>query len=191
MSHRIGTMQVLSPTLTIGPDSGSPATSPGIWLFKFPPAPAPTGTKFVVLHFTSVSFLASNRLEVDLSYDTDIFTTTDGPDFWTRPIKVAADGTVSIRYITNGSTSGHVVLGEYGRGEPMESVITADPNFHNHTNPDLFLLDSPYVEPSYELRGFCSTTPNWENIAGVPPGDVRDTVAQSVCIFVHAEIDEE
>lgn len=191
MSHRIGTLQVLAPTLTIGPDSGSPATAPDTWLFKFSPAPAPTGTKFVMLHFTSVSFPASNRLEVDLSYDTDIFTTTDGPDFWTRPIKLAADGTVSIRYITNGSASGHVVLGEYGRGEPMESVITTDPNFHNHTNPDLFLLASPYVEPSYELRGFCGTTPNWENIAGVPAGDVRATVAQSVCIFVHAEIDEE
>ena len=67
MSHRIGTLQVLSPTITIGPDSGLPATSPDTWLLKFPPAPAPTGTKFVMLHFTSVSFPASNRLEVDLS----------------------------------------------------------------------------------------------------------------------------
>jgi len=191
MSHRIGTLQVLSPTITIGPDSGSPATSPGTWLLKFPPAPAPTGTRFVILHFTSANFPASNSLEVDLGYDTDVFTTTDGPDFWTRPIKLAADGTVTIRSLTNGSTNGHVLLGEYGRGEPMESVNITSPERHNHTNPDLFLLDSPYVEPSYELRGFCSTTPNWENIAAVPPGDVRATVAQSVCIFVHVEINED
>lgn len=170
MSHRIGTLQVLSPTVMIGPGSGSPATSPDTWTFSFSPAPAPTGTKFVMLHFTAASFPASNRLEVDLGYDTDVFTAADLPDFWTRPVKLAAAGTVTTRYVTNGSASGHAVLGEYGRGEPMESVITADPNFHNHTNPDLFLLASPYVEPSYELRGFCSTTPNWENIARYQPG---------------------
>jgi hypothetical protein len=191
MSHRIGTLQVLSPTITIGPDSGSPASSPNTWLASFAPAPSPNGTKFVILHFTGAVFPASNRLEVDLGYDTDVFAAADGPDFWTRPIKLAVAGTVAVRYITNGGGTGHVVLSEYGRGEPMESVITNDPNYHNHTNPDLFLLDSPYVEPSYETRGFCGATPNWENIACVPTGDVRATVAQSVCIFVHVEIDEE
>lgn len=148
----------------------------------------------MILHFTGASFPASNRLEVDLGYDTDVFTGADGPDFWTRPVKLASDGSVAVRYITNGSGSGHVVLSEYGRGERMESVITANPDYHNHTNPDFFLIDSPYVEPSNELRGFCSghvPVPNWENIACVPAGDVRATVAQSVCIFVHVEIDEE
>jgi hypothetical protein len=192
MSHRIGTFHVVPPTRTVGPDSGSPATSPNTWLFDFLPDPAPTGTKFVILHFNGASFPASNRLEVDLGYDTDVFTAADGPDFWTRPIKLPPAGTVAIRYITNGSGSGHVVLAEYGRGEPMESVITADPNFHNHTNPDIFLLDSSYAEPSlYELRGFCGATPNWENVACVPPGDVRANVAKSVCLFIHVEIDDE
>jgi hypothetical protein len=191
MSHRIGTFHVLSPTLTIGPDSGSPATSPNTWLSNFTPDPAPTGTKFVLLHFNGVSFPAGNRLEVDLGYDTDVFTAADGPDFWTRPIKLNGAEQVPIRYITNGSGSGHVVLAEYGRGEPMESVITNDPALHNHTNPDIFLLDSPYVEPSYETRGFCGSTPNWENIACVPAGDVRAQVAQSVCLFIHVEVDEE
>ena len=191
MSHRIGTFQVLSPTITVGPDSGSPATSPNTWLINFTPVPAPTGTKFVLLHFNGVSFPASNRLEVDLGYDTDVFTAASGPDFWTRPIKLNGAAQVPIRYITNGSASGHVVLAEYGRGEPMESVITTDPAFHNHTNPDIFLLDSPYVEPSYETRGFCGTTPNWENIACVPAGDIRRQVAQSVCLFIHVEIDDE
>src|SRR5574341_86204 len=189
MSHRIGTLQVLAPPVMIGPDSGSLSTSPNTWLLSFSPTPAPTGTKFVILHFTSASFPANNRLEVDLGYDTDVFFFFYGSDFWTRPIKLAVNGTVAIRYITNGSVGGHAALGEYGRGEPMESVNTTSPDFHNHTNPELFLLDSPYVEPSYELRGFCSSAPNWENIACAPPGDTRTTVAKSVCIFVHVEID--
>jgi hypothetical protein len=86
MSHRIGTLQVLSPTVMIGPDSGSLATSPDTWSFSFTPAPAPTGTQFVMLHFTSAGFPASNHLEVDLGYDTDIFTATDLPDFWSTPL---------------------------------------------------------------------------------------------------------
>jgi hypothetical protein len=191
MSHRIGTFHPLSPTFTVGPDSGAPATSPNTWLLNFtPPDPAPAGTLFVLLHFTGASFPASNRLEVDLGYDTDVFTAADGLDFWTRPIKLNGAGQVPIRYVTNGSGSGHVVLAEYGRGEPMESVNTTNPAFHNHTNPDIFLLASPYVEPSYETRGFCGPTPNWENIACVPAGDVRAQVAQSVCLFIHVEIDE-
>ena len=190
MSHRIGTMNTIAP-VTIGPDSAAAATSPNTWAFGFTPTPAPTGTKFVILHFTGAVFPAANRLEVDLGYDTDVFTAADGPDFWTRPINVPGSGTITMRYVTTGSGSGHVVLGEYGRGEPMESVNTTSPDRHNHTNPDIFLLDSPYVEPSYELRGFCGATPNWENIACVPSGDIRATVARSVCLFIHSEINED
>jgi hypothetical protein len=188
MTHRIGTLNTITP-VTIGPDSGPP-TAPNTWAFPFNPPPAPTGTKFVILHFTGAVFPAANRLEVDLGYDMDVFNAADGPDFWTRPIKVPGSNAITMRYITSGSGSGHVVLGEYGRGEPMESVNTTDPQVHNHTNPDVFLLDSPYVEPSYELRGFCGATPNWENIACVPSGDVRANAAQSVCLFIHAEINE-
>lgn len=189
MSHRIGTINPITP-ITIGPDSGVAATSSNTWAFGFIPASAPTGTKFVILHFTGATLPAANRLEVELGYDMDRFTAADGPDFWTRPIKVPGSGTITMRYITNGSNSGHVVLGEYGRGEPMESVGTT-PDRHNHTNPDIFLLDTPYVEPSYELRGFCGPTPIWENIGCVPAGDVRANVAKSVCLFIHAEIDED
>lgn len=189
MSHRIGTMNTIAP-VTIGPDSGAVANPPNTWAFGFNPT-APTGTKFVILHFTGAAFPAANRLEVDLGYDMDVFAAADGPDFWTRPIKVPGSGTITMRYITSGSNSGHVVLGEYGRGEPMESVNTTNPDYHNHTNPDIFLLDSPYQEPSYELRGFCGTTPNWENIACLPSGDVRANVARSVCLFIHSEINED
>jgi hypothetical protein len=45
MSHRIGTHQVVSPVVTIGPDSGSLPTSVNTWLFNFPPAPRTDGNK--------------------------------------------------------------------------------------------------------------------------------------------------
>jgi hypothetical protein len=190
MSHRTGTMQPVAP-ITIGPDSGAPPSSPNTWAFAFTPTPAPSGTLFVILHFTGAAFPASNRLEVDLGYDTDLFTSVDGPDFWTRPIRVPASGVLTMRYITNGGGTGHAILGEYGRGEAMESVNTTNPDYHNHSNPDVFLLTSPYVEPSYERRGFCGTTPNWENITCAPPGDVRRNVARAVCLFIHSEIDHD
>ena len=183
MSHRIGTHQTVSPAITIGPDSGSPATSANTWLFTFTPAPAPTGTKFVILHFTGASLPANNRLEVDLGYDVpDVFRAADGPDFWTRPVKLAS-GTVAIRYITDGSPIGHVVLSDYGRAEEMESGSDALLN-HNKTNPDVFLVTSPYVDPLIEKRGLCGETPNWENVACAPSGDVRRTVARSVGLVV-------
>src|ERR1044072_1313498 len=147
MPHRIETPQIAPPAVTIGPDSGSPSTSANTWLFNFAPTPAPTGTKFVILHFTGANFPASNRLEVELGYDTpDVFTAADGPDFWTRPVNLAGGTTVAIRYITNGSTSGHVVLSSYGRAEEVESGSAAFPGTHNKTNPDVFLLASPYVD---------------------------------------------
>lgn len=183
MSHRIGTHQPVSPAVTIGPDSGSPATSANTWLFTFTPPPAPTGTKFVILHFTGASLPANNRLEVDLGYDVpDVFRAADGPDFWTRPVKLAG-GTVAIRYITDGSPTGHVVLGDFGRAEEMESGSDATLN-HNKTNPDVFLLSSPYVDPLIEKRGLCGDTPNWENVRCAPSGDVRRNIARSVGIVV-------
>jgi len=195
MSHRIGTFQVLASPMTVGPDSGDPATSPNTWQKVFTPAAAPTGTKFVILHFTGATFPANNRLEVDLGWNSekDTFKAADGPEFWTRPVKLSGAGTVTFRYITDGAGTGHVVFGDYGRGEPMESVNTTDPAVHNHTNPDVFLLDSPYAEPSLETRGLCAsdpTNPNWENIACAPGGSIQETIGKSVCLFVHVEIDE-
>jgi hypothetical protein len=190
MSHRIGTVNPLPTTLQFGPDFGPP-TSPGIWLQVFtPPSAAAPGTRFVILHFTGAALPAANRVEVDLGYDKDVFTSADGSDFYTRPIRLSAGGSVSIRYITNGSASGQITLIEYGRGENMESVNTTNPGYHNKTNPDVFLIDSPYLEPLYETRGTCGSTPNWENVACLPAGDIRATVAQSVCVFVHIEINE-
>ena len=187
MSHRVGTHQLVTPAKTIGPDSGSPSTSANTWLFSFAPTPAPTGTKFVILHFTGAAFPANNRLEVELGYDTDVFTAADGADFWTRPVKLAGGTMVAIRYITNGSPNGHVVLSDYGRAEEVESGSATSPSTHNRTNPDIFLLASPYVDPLIETRGLCGATPNWENVACAPSGDIRRTVAPSVGIFVMVE----
>src|SRR5450432_3101637 len=108
MSHIVGTVQQVNPVIKVGPDFG-PATTPNTWSLTFDPPAAPTGTKFLILHFTGAGFPGNNRLEVDLGYggDMDVFTATDGTDFWTRPINVyALLGGVTIRYITNGATTG-------------------------------------------------------------------------------------
>lgn len=101
MSHITGTVQTQSPALLIGPDSGAAPTAPNIWALNFAHAPAPGGTKLLILHFQNVSLSAANRLEVDLGYGTDVFTSADGPSFWTRPVNVnaAAGGLVPIRYV--------------------------------------------------------------------------------------------
>jgi hypothetical protein len=192
MSHRVGTIQTVSPSLVIGPDSGKSPTSSKTWLVNFSHTPAPGGTKFLMLHFTAANFPAKNRLEVDLGYDTDVFRAADGTDFWTRPVNVTSGQTVTIRYITDGSPKGHATLSEYGRGEVVESGSAANPDGHNQTNPDYFLHDSSYAEPPfYEQRGLCNPpNPDWENVECAPGGDIRQTVAQSVCVFVMAEMSE-
>src|SRR5579872_6227858 len=116
MSHNVGTVQTVSPAVTIGPDTGAAPSSANTWSVNFASTPAPTGTKFLILHFTGVSLPASNRLEVDLGYDTDVFTSADGSDFWTRPVNVYAltGGLVPIRYVTNGAATGSATLDQYG-----------------------------------------------------------------------------
>ena len=112
MSHVTGTVQIVSPAITIGPASGSGPSAPNTWTLNFASTPAPSGTKLLILHFTNASLPANNRLEVDLGYETDVFTSADGSDFWTRPVNIyaLAGGLVPIRYITNGATSGGVQL---------------------------------------------------------------------------------
>src|SRR5215208_3931792 len=112
MSHITGTVQTVTPAVSIGPDSGSVANAPNTWTLNFAHTPAPSGTKLLILHFSNASFPANNRLEVDLGYDTDVFTSADGSNFWTRPINiyVLAGGLIPIRYITNGAATGSVQL---------------------------------------------------------------------------------
>ncbi|MFF0436562.1 trypsin-like peptidase domain-containing protein [Streptomyces sp. NPDC004327] len=179
MSHITGTVQTLSPPVTVGPASGAPPTSPGTWEFDFPWVPAPSGTKLVVLHFSGVSLPANNRLEVDLGYGKDVFTSADGPEFWSRPVNVYAfpAGRVPIRYVTDGATTGGATLDRYARGE--RHAGKQDPTAFSNSDP--FLGEAVYTEPKYDPFWFCRTPPNWENAAcATPAADVRARVAKSV-----------
>jgi hypothetical protein len=186
MSHITGTVQTLSPTIAIGPDSGSPSTSANTWLLNFSHLAAPGGTKLLILHFTNASFPASNRLEVDLGYDVDTFTSADGANFWTRPVNihVLPGGLVPIRYITNGAATGKVDLDKYGRGESH----VGEPGHPSISNCDPFLSATPYAEPTYDPFWYCANPPNWENVACIPSAlDVRARVARSVGMIVSVE----
>jgi hypothetical protein len=187
MTHIIGTIHTLPSPKTIGPDSGLDATSPNIWTHDFEHTPAPEGTKFVILHFRNAILPASNRLEVDLGYDTDtdVFTSADGTEFWTRPVNiyVLPNGKVPIRYITDGSATGRVELDIYGRGE--RHVGTQDPTSKSNCDPFLNPSKADYTEPKYDPFWYCEDPPNWENIACITPaGDVRAEVARSVGMMV-------
>jgi hypothetical protein len=127
MSHVTGTVQPVSPAAKkIGPDFGPATNPPDTWTLNFAHVPAPTGTKLLILHFTGASLPANNRLEVDIGYDMDVFTSADGTDFWTRPINIhaLAGELVPIRYITDGAATGGVQLDQYGReSDTRESRI--------------------------------------------------------------------
>ena len=199
MSHITGTLQTVLPAITIGPDSGDPPSAPNTWTRTFLPAspPDPSGIKLVILHFTSANLPANNRLEVDLGYDTpDVFTSADGPDFWTRPVNlyVMPGGQVTMRYITNGAANGSVVFDKYGRGERHDEEPNPDSLFDSFSNCDPFLKDMSYTEPMYAHFWVCGgggATPNWENIACLADtADIRRVVARSVGMFVAVEGDE-
>ena len=186
MSHITGTVQTQSPPLTIGPDSGAAPTAPNTWAADFSHTPAQGGTKLLILHFQNVNLPVANRLEVDLGYDTDVFTSADGASFWTRPVNVYAltGGLVPIRYITTGVAQGSAQLDRYGRGE-RHAGENGHPSF---SNCDPFLGDATYVEPTYDPFWYCSDPPEWENVARVTsPADVRARVARSVGMIVSVE----
>src|SRR5215212_7630501 len=163
MSHATGTVQPVSPVATLGPDFGPATNPPDTWTLNFAHTPAPTGTKLVMLHFTAASLPANNRVEVDLGYDTDVFTAADGTDFWTRPINVAAlaGGLIPVRYVTSGAATGGVRLDRYGRGERHAGI--QDPTALSNCDP--FLLADPYTEPTYDPAWLCGPQFDWENVA--------------------------
>ena len=184
MSHITGSLITLPAAQGIGPDFGNSN-------FAFVPAPAPPpvtlpgGIKFVLLHFTGASLPANNRLEVDLGYGTDVFTSADGADFWTRPINIRAlpgEQTI-IRYITDGAANGGVQLVSYGRGERHEE--DPSPGHDSYSNSDPFLVDGAFTEPQYDPFWLCNpASPDWENVAQIPAGDLRRDIAKSVCMIV-------
>ncbi|HET9056849.1 MAG TPA: trypsin-like peptidase domain-containing protein [Chitinophagaceae bacterium] len=193
MSHITGTLQTLGSPLNIGPDTGQPPTGPNTWASTFHPvpAPAPGGLKFAILHFTGVSLPANNRLEVDLGYDMDVFTSADGNDFWTRPVNVAtfAGGNIPIRYITNGAANGIAQLTQYGRGERHSGK--QDPTALSNSDP--FLLEAQYTEGKYDPLWICDANNiNWENIQCLANvNDIRRKTAPSVGMIVHVYHDSD
>ena len=175
MSHRLGSVLPFPP-MDIGPDAG-PETSPNVWERTFPVDPL---ARFVMLHFNGASLPASDRLEVDLGYDTDVYTSAWGPDFWSRPVR--GDQPVTIRYIRVGGGAGHVTLDQYGRGEAMAGGGTVN------TNTDVFLLNSPYTEhsPAAQYAGGKfppGSDPTWENVACVSEAVMTNT-ARSVGLYI-------
>jgi hypothetical protein len=174
------------PAVVIGPDSGAPPAGPDLWVVDFTYAPPPIGvTKYVILHFTAANLPAHNQVEVDLGYDTDVFTSADGTDFWTRPINVFALGgtTVQIRYRRNGAANGAVTLTEYGRGEQHHGE--QDPSALSNCDP--FLGATPYAEPIYDPFWFCPGAPDWENVECVPVADFRLPLSHSVGMIVSVD----
>lgn len=192
MSHVTGTVQVEDEPIQIGPDSGDAPAPPEVWSHDFEHEPAPDGTRFLMLHFQNASFPADNRLEVDLGYGTDVFSSADGDEFWTRPVDVSAldGGLVPIRYVADGAESGSVELDRYGRGE--RHAGDQDPTALSNCDPFLaFLEGGEYVEPDYDPFWYCDDPPNWENITCVPDSDdVRRETARSVCMILTVHGDQ-
>jgi hypothetical protein len=148
----------------------------------FTDAPAP-GTRLIMLHFQNVSLPGTNRLEVDLGYDMDVFTSADGAAFWTRPIDNRAfpPGIVRVRYInTAAAPAGSVQIDRLGRGE--RHAGEQDPSALSNSDP--FLRDATYTEPKYDPFWYCAEPPNWENVRRVLGSDIRAKVARSVGMIV-------
>lgn len=148
------------------------------------PSPGPLGgPRFVMLHFDTVSLSGGAKLEVDLGYATDIFNSSSGDRFWSRPAD-AATAPIEIR-ITGGT--GSAVLREYGSGEP--SVTPGNmpgTNTGSQSNPDPFLHTNPYQEPIYETRLECNPGFAWRNAAcslDLIPTSIKDRVAAATGII--------
>ena len=140
MSHITGSIIPQAPAVGVGPDHGNmsinfphaapPPPNP-------PTQPPPGGTKLIILHFTAVSLPANNRLEVQLGYGTDVFTSADGTDFWTRPINVSvlAGGLIPVNYITSGAATGGALISEYARGERHDDEGLAGHDGYSNCDP--------------------------------------------------------
>lgn len=172
MSHVTGTLQVLSPPLTIGPGTTT-----------FNPPAAPGGTKLLMLHFTNLDFKPGDQLQVDLGYAVETFTAADGPAFWTRPVNVYAfPGGVQIHYVSGGTPGGSVHLDQYGRGERHAAVPS--PQHSGFSNCDPFYDSAAYLEPTYDPFWYCTEPPHWDNVAKVIPPDIRTLVERGVGMIV-------
>jgi hypothetical protein len=188
MAHRLGSLVPVNPAHRFGPGSGTDLGG-GAWQETFTAVNPPSGTtKFMILHFTGVTMNPGDSMEVPLGNgDTDVFTAASGPDFYTRPIK---GGSVVIRYVDGGPGTGSALLTEYGRGEGIVNGGLdggADISVSGgNANGDVFMLDSPFVDPPYFTPGgVCPVGGgrHWANVETLPAGVMRD-VARSTGMFL-------
>ncbi len=181
MSHVTGVVVPQNPVFQIG--GGGPGTTNAV--FSPPASTAQGGTKLLILHFTSVNLPGGSRLEVDLGYDTDVFTAASGSDFWTRPVNVYTHpGGVPIRLVaTTGGAK--AAIDKFGRGE--RHAGEQDPTALSNCDP--FLGAATYLEPKYDPHWFCTQPPDWDNVQCVPTGDIRRDVAASVGMIMHVDGD--
>jgi len=166
MSHVVGTVQTLGTPLTVGPDTGAAPSAPNTWSVTFNHTPAPSGTKFVILHFRNVSLPSGNRLEVDLGYGTDVFTSASGAEFWTRPVNIHSlpSALVPIRYVTDGAATGGAQLDRYGRGE--RHAGDQDPSALSNCDP--FLPQRPIRSRSTTPSGSAAPRPTGRTPSAPP-----------------------
>jgi hypothetical protein len=204
MSHNIGSVPVLGVPFHIGPDSGDAPSAANLWEKSLAHTPAPQGTKFVILHFMNVSLPADNRLEVDLGYDTDVFTGVDGGEFWTRPVNVAQVGGgtgVPLRYVTDGADGGGAFVDRYARGESLQdhealhdSITNSDPFLAGGWVEPIFPHGPGDMVPKYDPYWICDklSPPQWQNVRCAPGDALQRTVARSVgmIVSVHAPHDD-
>ncbi|MCB9287161.1 MAG: VWA domain-containing protein [Lewinellaceae bacterium] len=185
MSHATGSFISLEGSpINIGPVYGAPNNVN----FGHTPPPAGAGpTRFVILHFENAVFPGASRLEVSLGYPTgeiDVFDASSGSTFWTRPVNVSSlpGNNIPISFIPDGAGGGVQVTG-YGRGERHEEDIPG--GIHDSfSNCDPFFVSGSYTEPDYDPFWLCHLPPHWDNVAALPNGDIRKSVARSVGMLV-------
>lgn len=150
------------------------------------PGPGTLGPpRFVFLHFDSVLLNGGARLEVALGYDTDVFTSASGSDFWSRPAN-AINTPITMR-IVGGTGSARLL--EFGSGEATETTNPPGTSTGSRSNPDPFLNSNPYQEPIYETRLKCHPSFEWRNArCSLPtvPDAIRDKVRAATGIIVEA-----
>jgi hypothetical protein len=185
MSHRIGRM--VPQGVRIGPDSGLPAATPGVWIHDLAVQPALVGgsASFVMLHFAGAVFGTGAVVKVDLGYDVDLFSAGAGTEFWSRPLDPARFAQ-SVRIIFSGPAGG-VTLLEYGSGEPIDSNEfnwNAGEFMGSHSDPDVFLHNSSYVEPIFETRLRCHNPFTWLRAAAATTAGEKKGVAATGIIVM-------
>lgn len=178
MTHRTG--RVINDGRTVTQASG----------VDVDPSDGPFGpVRFVMLHFDNVTLAGGARLIVPLGYGTDIFTSSSGNSFWSRPIDAA---TLPVQIVITGG-DGSARLRQVGIGEPdVPPGRMPGTEQGSLTNPDVFLHTSPYQEPTYETRLKCNGAFDWRNAACAlsPIADsVRTRVAAATGIIVEAHGD--